>query len=141
MGRVPVAVVHVVGVILVRHGDMTAAGTMLMRVPLMDPVPRVAALVDVVVVKAVQVAVVDVVCVIPMGHGDMTAALPVGVRVLGVHAVDGGRHGATSRLLLDRPDTQSVIMGEIYLFLAPLVRFALIAHPSDRDLSVRPIAP
>jgi hypothetical protein len=98
----PVAVVNVVGVIPVRNGDMPAAGTVLVGVPLVDRVPGVLALVDVTVVRAVQVPVVRVVGVVPVRNGDVATALAMGVRVLGVRAVDCGRHGAPPRSSLMR---------------------------------------
>jgi hypothetical protein len=90
VGGVPVTVVHVVGVILVRDGDVAAAGRMLVLVaPVLGVAGRLA-LVRVVFVHAVKVAVVGVVGVLLVRDGYVPAALAVGVSVAGVLVMRGG---------------------------------------------------
>jgi hypothetical protein len=93
VGRVPVPVVDVVGVVLVRHGHMAAVLPVLVGVPLVRHVLRDRALVDVVAVAAVDVALVRVIGVIAVRHRDVAAALAVDVLVTGVRVVlDGVWH-------------------------------------------------
>jgi hypothetical protein len=85
---VPVAVVHVVGVVAVRHRDVAALGPVLVVVTLVSRVLATdLALVHVVAVDAMDVAVVRVVSVVAVRHRDVTAALPVGVLVASVRGV------------------------------------------------------
>jgi hypothetical protein len=84
VGRVPVPVVDVVRVPIVRHGNVSAVVSVLVRVALVRHVPRDRALVDVVVVDAVDVPLVRVVGVIVVRQRDVTAALAVDVLVAGV---------------------------------------------------------
>jgi hypothetical protein len=91
VGGVPVPVVHIVGVIVVGHRDVTTSGPVLVLVSLMGCVPvGVLALIHVVGVYPVDVAIVGVVGVIAVRHGDVAAALAVGVRVIGVGGVLNG---------------------------------------------------
>jgi hypothetical protein len=85
--RVAVPVVHVVGVIVVRHADVSTARSVFVCVALVHGVLRFRALVHVVGVDAVDVAVVHIVGVIDMRHGDMPASLAVDVLVPGVGLV------------------------------------------------------
>lgn len=86
VSSVAVPVVHVVGVVLVRNGRVTAVCRVL-------GVLRRRTLVRVVTVNAVNVPVVDVVDVVAVCEGDVAAALAVRVRVVGVRTVLGGdRH-------------------------------------------------
>jgi hypothetical protein len=96
MGGVTVTVMHVVGVVLVRHGDMTAALAVLVFMTVVGGMTGGGALVDVTVVDPVDVAVVREVGVVLVREGDVAAALTVGVRVVLVRAViGGGGHGGT----------------------------------------------
>lgn len=79
VGGVTVAVVHVVHVVLVRHGHMPAALAVLVVVALVGGVVGARALVDVALVGLVEVAVVRVVGVVAVRDGDVAAALAVGV--------------------------------------------------------------
>jgi hypothetical protein len=90
VGRVPVTVVHVVGVPLVRHRDVAALRSVLVRMALMLRVPGLRALVDVVVVDAVHVPVVHVVDVISVRHRDVATALAMDMLVIVVLDVHGG---------------------------------------------------
>ena len=87
VGRVPVPVVHIVGVALVWHPHVAALQAVLVGVALVRHVPGLLALVDVVAVDAVNVAVVRVVGVIAVRERDVTAPLAVLVRVIGMHGV------------------------------------------------------
>jgi len=99
VGGVAVAVVHEVGVTLVRHGHVAAIQAMLMGVPLVDRVFRPRALVDVALVHAVDVPVVRVVGVVAVRDRDVAAVGAVDVLVMaGVGVVvNGGGHGGTPR--------------------------------------------
>jgi hypothetical protein len=90
---VQVAVVNVVDVVAVRHGDMPATLAVGVFVGAVIGVICRLALVVVARVGAVQVAVVGVVDVVAMRHGDVPATLAVGVLVAGVFFM-GGCHGA-----------------------------------------------
>jgi hypothetical protein len=90
VGGVPVTVMHVVGVVLVRDGDVPAASPVLVPVPVVGGVPGGLALVRVVPMRAVDVAVMGVVGVIAVRDGDVPAALAMDVRVIGVDGVRGG---------------------------------------------------
>jgi len=92
MRGVPVPVVDVVGVALVRDGDVPAALAVLVLVTGVLGVAGRLALVGVAVVDLVQVPVVDVVGVAAVRHGDVAAALAVGVVVAGVLGVRWGAH-------------------------------------------------
>jgi hypothetical protein len=95
VGGVPVAVVDVVGVVLVRHGDVPAVARVLVLVTRVLGVARRLALVRVVLVHAVEVAVVDVVGVVLVRDGDVPAALAVGMGMPGVGVMRSGiGHGA-----------------------------------------------
>ena len=87
VGCVPVPVMHVVGMVAMRDGDMAAARAVLVRVALVSDVLGVPALVDVTVMNAVNVPVVRVVSVVAMRDGDMAAALAMSVAVAGVRRV------------------------------------------------------
>lgn len=84
VGRVPVPVVHVVGVIAVRHGNVTAVWPVLVGVRCMRNVTGFRALVHVVTVRVVDMAVMCVISVIAMRNRHVTTALPVGVLVASV---------------------------------------------------------
>jgi hypothetical protein len=90
VGRVPVPVVHIVGVALVRHPYVAALQAVLVGVALVRHVPGLLALVDVVAVDAVNVAVVRVVGVIVVRELDVAAARAVGVLMIVVRDVLGG---------------------------------------------------
>jgi hypothetical protein len=90
VGRVPVTVMHVVGVSLVRHRNVAAIRSVLVRVALMLRVPSQRALVNVVVVDAVHVSLVHIVDVISVRHRDVATALAVGMLVVVVLDVHGG---------------------------------------------------
>jgi hypothetical protein len=96
VGRVPVSVVHVVGVSLVRHRHVAALRSVLMRMVPMRHVLGRRALIDVVAVDAVHVPVVHVVDVILVRDRDVAAALAVNVLVIVVRDVLGGDwHGVS----------------------------------------------
>jgi hypothetical protein len=84
VGGVPVTVVHVVGVILVRDGDVAAVGRVLVLVAPVLGVVGGLALVRVIFVHAVQVAVVGVVGVIAVRDFGVAAAGAVDMLVFGV---------------------------------------------------------
>jgi hypothetical protein len=93
VGGVAVPVVDVVGVALVRDGDMPALRTVLMVMPLMRCVLCGAAFVHMIPVDPVEVAVVRVVGVIAVLERDVAAVLAMGVRMIGVRGVLAGvRH-------------------------------------------------
>jgi hypothetical protein len=81
---VPVAVVHVVDVVAVRHRDMPAALGVSVLVTAVFRVAGLFALVEVALVRPVQVAVVGIVHVVGVRDGDMAAALAMDVVVTGV---------------------------------------------------------
>lgn len=81
-----VAVVDVVDVVAVRHGDMAAAGTVLVSVAVMDGVAAGLTLVHTPFLRAMQMAVVDVVHVVAVRHRDMAAPKTVLVSVVSVHS-------------------------------------------------------
>jgi hypothetical protein len=88
VGSVPVAVVHVVGVITVWYGDVAAAQPVLVVMTLMGLVLRAArALVDMVAVHAVDVTVMDEVRVAVVRDRDVAAVLAVSVLVIGMRGV------------------------------------------------------
>jgi hypothetical protein len=90
VGRVTVAVVRVVDVVLVRHGHVPAALAVLVVVALVGGVAGAGALVDVALVGPVKVPVVRVVGVVAVRKGDVSTTLAVGVGVTVVSAVLGG---------------------------------------------------
>jgi hypothetical protein len=90
VGRVAVPVVHVIRVVVVRHGDMPALRAVLMGVPVVNWVLRPGAFVDVVGVRAVDVAVVRVVGVVVVRDRDVAAAVTVDVLMAGMGAVVNG---------------------------------------------------
>lgn len=93
VGGVPMAVVHIVDMVVMGHGDMAASGSVLVSMALVRPVPGGHALVDVPVVCAVDVSVVHIVDMVAVWDGDVPAALLVPVVMALVGAViDGGRH-------------------------------------------------
>jgi hypothetical protein len=126
MGGVAVAVMQVVGVVLVRHGDMPAALAVLVVVAVVGGVADRGALVDMVAVNPVDVAVVGVVGVVAVREGDVAAVLAMGVRVAVVYAVfGGGRHGVLLLLLLGclrlvprRPCVPTLTYGNSRMYLA-----------------------
>ena len=79
-----VAVVDVVDVVAVRHRDMSAAGTVLVSVAVMDGVHAGLALVHTPFLRAMQMAVEDVVDVVAVRHRDMAAPKTVLVSVVSV---------------------------------------------------------
>jgi hypothetical protein len=84
---VPVPVVHIVHVVTMRYGHVSAAGAVLVIMRVERGVARALAFVDVVAVRAVQVSIVRVVHVIAVRHGDMTTRLSVGVRMVRMRLV------------------------------------------------------
>jgi hypothetical protein len=89
----PMAVVHVVRVIPVGHGHMTAPFTVLMAVVTVLGVAARLTLVHVSVVEPVQMAVMGVVHMILMRDRDMAAVGTVLVRVIRVGGMRSG-HGS-----------------------------------------------
>jgi hypothetical protein len=85
----PVPFVHVVHMITVRHGDMSAARAMHMIMPRVLLVLDRFALVEMTVVPDVQMPVMDVVDVAAVRDRDMATALTVPVIVPGVLPVFG----------------------------------------------------
>jgi hypothetical protein len=79
VGRVPVPVVKVVGVVLVRHRDVAALRSVLVAVAVMCHVPAFAAFVNVVVMDAVNVTVMRVVGVVVVHESDVAAVRAVHV--------------------------------------------------------------
>jgi hypothetical protein len=84
VGRVTVAVVHVVDVVAVRHGLVSAVRAVFMVVVarFVRPVAAAAALVPVAVVLAVCVTVMQVVGVVAVLHRRVTASGAVDVAVI-----------------------------------------------------------
>jgi hypothetical protein len=99
VGRVPVPVVHVVGVALVRHRHVAALRPVLVSVALVRHVPGRRALVDVVGVNAVHVPLVGVVRVAVVRERDVAAALAMGVLVVVMRGVLGVCHGSRPFML------------------------------------------
>ena len=96
VGGMPVPLVGVVGVILVRDGDMSALRAVLVLVTLMGSVLSATAFVDMVPVDPVEVAVVRIVSVVAVRDRDMAAAFGMGMRMIGVRVVLAGvRHGGS----------------------------------------------
>jgi hypothetical protein len=94
VGGMTVTIMHVVHVVIMRHGDMSAPRTVLVRMPVVHRVLHLLALVGVVAVHAVDVTVVRVVDVIAVRDRDMPAAVTVHVPMACMRAViDGGLHG------------------------------------------------
>lgn len=100
---VAVAVVDVVDVVTVRNGNVTAVGTVLVVVPLVDVVLGGLTLVVVAIVLAVQVTIVYVINVILVRNGNVAAVRSVLVIVVGVGGAAHyelllfeGNHGANS---------------------------------------------
>lgn len=90
MSGVAVAVVHVVGVAIVRYGHVAALLPVLMGMARVRHMPLRGALVSVVAVNPVNVAVVRVVGVIAVGNRHMAAARSVSVLVAGVRDMRNG---------------------------------------------------
>jgi uncharacterized membrane protein YvlD (DUF360 family) len=84
VGRVPVSVVHIVGVIAVRHRYVAAVRPVLMGVTLVRNMRDLGAFVHVIAVRVVDMAVMGVIGVIAVRNRHVTAALAVGVLVAGV---------------------------------------------------------
>ncbi|MGH3659527.1 MAG: hypothetical protein ACRDUA_23005 [Micromonosporaceae bacterium] len=82
MGGVAVAVVDIVDVVAMGHGNMSATLAVGVVVAIVGRVLSRLTLIEMPVVGAVQVAVVDVVDVVAMGHGNVAATLAVGVVVV-----------------------------------------------------------
>jgi hypothetical protein len=93
VGRVPVPVVHVVGVVPVRHRDVAALLSVLVRVVLVRRVPGRFALVDMVAVDAVDMPFMRVVGVAVMRERDVAAALAVSVLMVVMRGVLSACHG------------------------------------------------
>jgi hypothetical protein len=89
---VPAPVVHVVDVVPVRHGHMTAPVTVDVVVILVHGVASRFAFVVVTVVLSVQVTVVHVVDMIAVRDRDVAASVAVNVVVIRVLAVSCGGH-------------------------------------------------
>jgi hypothetical protein len=79
VGRVPVPVVKVVGVVLVRHRDVAALRPVVVGVAVMCHVPAFAAFVYVVAMDAVDVTVMRVVGVVVVRESDVAAVRTVNV--------------------------------------------------------------
>jgi hypothetical protein len=105
VGRVPVPVVHVVGVVAMRDRYVAAARAVLVGVALVRDVFGLLALVDVIVMNAVNVAVVHVVGVVAMRDGDMAAALAMSVVVACVRGVLKGSWHPVTPCLYSFPDS------------------------------------
>jgi hypothetical protein len=89
VARVAVPFVHVVDVIVVRHGVVATTFAVGVRVVVVNGVGR-RALVPVTVVGVVGVALVDVVGVVVVDDGGMPTALAVSVIVAVVDGMGGG---------------------------------------------------
>jgi hypothetical protein len=85
VGGVPVPVVHIVSVIPVRHGYVTAVRSVLMGVTLVSDVGGLDAFVHVIAVRVVDMPVMRVIGVIAVRNRHVAAALAVGVLMAGVH--------------------------------------------------------
>jgi hypothetical protein len=94
VGRVAMTVVHVVGVVIVRNGDMATVRAVPVAVSVMDDVLAGLAFVGMPVVVPVHVAVMGVIDVIVVREGHMTTAGTVVMWVIRMRVVR--RH---SRLL------------------------------------------
>jgi hypothetical protein len=92
VGGVPAPVVHVVDVVPVRHGHMTASFAVDVVVILMHGVARRFAFVVVTVVLPMKVTVVHIVDVITVRDRDVAASLAVDVVVINVFGVSCGGH-------------------------------------------------
>jgi hypothetical protein len=90
VGRVPVPVVKVVGVVVVRHRDVAALRPVRVGVTVMCHVPAFAAFVHVIAMDAVNVTVMRVVGVVAMCEPNVAAAFAVSVGVIGVRGVLNG---------------------------------------------------
>lgn len=82
--RVPVAVMDVIGMITVRHGNMSAFWPVLVIVFLVCRMRSGLALVVVVLMTAVQVTIVYIIRVFAMGHRDVSAIRAMRVVVVSV---------------------------------------------------------
>jgi hypothetical protein len=103
VSRVPVAVVDVVDMTFVRHGDVPTVGSVLVLVLLMYRVPGRRALVHMAFVHPMEVVVVDVVGVVAVRDCDVAAAVTVDVRMISVCAVLSCRGHAKTPLPVTRP--------------------------------------
>ena len=83
----PAPVVHVVDMVPVRHGNVTASFTVDVVVIPVHGVAGRFAFVVVIVVSSMKVTVVHVVDMVPMRDRDMTASFAVDVVVINVFAV------------------------------------------------------
>jgi len=92
MCGVPAPVVHVVDVVPVRHGHVTAAVTVDVVVILMHGVARRFAFVEVTVVLSMKVTVVHVVDMVAVRDRDVAASFTVDVVVVNMLAVSCGGH-------------------------------------------------
>lgn len=92
VGRVVMAIVHVVHVVTVSNGVVPAAVTVLVGMVAMDDVGFELALVPVILVLTMHMAVVQVVGVAAVLDRHVTAARPVDVVVTGMDLVGGGAH-------------------------------------------------
>jgi hypothetical protein len=107
VGRVTVPVVHIVGVALVRHGNMTALRSVLVGVALMLDVHALSAFVHMIAVLVVNVTVMHVVGVIAVRNRHVPAARTVRVVMTSVRLVlQGIRHGS---LVLPRTELLSCL--------------------------------
>lgn len=99
VGRMPAPVMHVVDVIAMRDGHVTASLTVNVVMSLMDDVTVGGfAFVVVIVVASVKMPAVRVVDVLAVRDRDMPAALAVMVVVTEVLMVSGSAHCCSSRL-------------------------------------------
>lgn len=96
--RMPAPVVHIVDVVAMRDGHVTAPLTVNVVMPLVYDVTAVGfAFVKVIVVGSVQVAVVQVVDMIAMRDRDMPAAVAVMVVMADVLVMGGSVHCSSSK--------------------------------------------
>jgi hypothetical protein len=93
VGRVPVPVVQVIGVVSVRHRNVAALLSVLVRVVSVRRVLRRFAFVDVVAVDAVDMPVMRVVGVVVVRERYVAAALAVGVLMVVMRGVLSVWHG------------------------------------------------
>lgn len=93
--RVTVAVVHVIGVALVRDGNVAALWSVLVSVALMRNVPALTAFVHMIAVLVVNMTVMRVVGVIAVRDRDVAASLAVRMIMTSMRLVlEGSRHGS-----------------------------------------------
>ena len=95
VGRVAVPVVHIIDMVTMRHGNVSAVLAVLVRVRLVRSVVDGLALVIVALVGPVQASVVHVVHMVAMWHRGMATALAMLVRMVRVLNMRGRHAGLT----------------------------------------------